>query len=89
MLASVARDLLANIDVAVGIRLLGIAASQLVEPQPAQGVLAFADDETAAGEPEHGDRRAAVERAVDAVRDRFGDRAVRAATLVRAPEEPR
>jgi DNA polymerase-4 len=82
VVAAIARDLLASIDVSVGVRLLGISASQLAEPQPEQGVLAF-DDST---QRENDDRRAAVERAVDVVRDRFGDRAVRAATLLDSRE---
>jgi DNA polymerase-4 len=85
VVAAVARELLAPVDVADGIRLIGISASQLGEPQPAQGVLAIDDDRD---DTDVGHRRAAVEQAVDAVRERFGDRAVRAATLVTAPEEP-
>jgi DNA polymerase IV len=84
VIAATARELLAPIDVSGGVRLLGISASQLGEPQPEQGVLALDDEPEAAD----GDgRRAAVERAVDAVRDRFGAASVRAATLVTAPEE--
>ncbi len=79
-----ARDLLGGVDVAPGIRLLGISLSQLDDPGVVQGVLDLT------GEPEGhtrrpdagaGERRAAVERAVDAVRDRFGDTAVRPAAL--------
>jgi DNA polymerase-4 len=84
-IVATARELLAPVDVSLGIRLLGISASQLTEPQPTQGVLAL-DDATEADDREQ-DRREKVERAVDAVRDRFGDRAVWAATLVHPPEE--
>jgi DNA polymerase IV len=86
VVAAVARELLAPVDVSTGIRLIGISASQLGDPQPAQGVLALHD--AASDDTNRDDRRAAVERAVDEVRDRFGDRAVRAATLVTTPREP-
>jgi DNA polymerase-4 len=79
VVAAIARELLAPVDVGAGIRLIGISASQLGDPQPAQGVLALDDDTDDAHQD---DRRVAVDRAVDAVRDRFGDRAVRPATLV-------
>jgi DNA polymerase-4 len=86
VVARIADDLLASVDVGDGIRLLGIAASQLGEPQPAQGVLDLGDEPAAEDELHRdahaGERRAAVERAVDAVRDRFGETALRAATLV-------
>jgi DNA polymerase-4 len=85
VVAAVARELLAPIDVHEGIRLIGISASQLGEPQPAQGVLVL-DDGSNDTDRDH--RRAAVEQAVDAVRDRFGDRAVTPATLVSTPKEP-
>ncbi len=75
-IAAVARELLSSIDVAGGIRLLGVSSSQLTDPQPAQ--LAFDDF----GDGGTDDRRAAVDRAVDAVRERFGDGALRAAALV-------
>jgi DNA polymerase-4 len=81
LINAVARELLASIDVAGGIRLLGVSASQLTESQGTQGVLALDgvnDDKD--------DRRAAVDRAIDAVRERFGEGALRAATLV---DEPR
>jgi DNA polymerase-4 len=79
VVAAIARELLAPVDVGAGIRLIGISASQLGDPQPAQGMLALDDDTDDAHQD---DRRVAVDRAVDAVRDRFGDRAVRPATLV-------
>ncbi|MCU1426206.1 MAG: nucleotidyltransferase/DNA polymerase involved in repair [Actinomycetia bacterium] len=85
LIAGVARELLASIDVSGGLRLLGVSASQLTEPQPAQGVF----DLDGISEGDGDDRRAAVERAVDAIRERFGDRALRAATLVNMNEEQR
>jgi DNA polymerase-4 len=86
-IATVTRDLLAPIDVGAGIRLLGISGSQLTEDVNTQGVLAL-DGIEERDAREVTERRAAVERAVDAVRDRFGDRALHPATLVsRDPED--
>ncbi len=73
--AAVALDLLARVDPAPGVRLLGVSASGLVKVTGQQMVL---DPETSS---ETGTDRA-VARAVDQVRRRFGDRAVGPATLV-------
>jgi DNA polymerase-4 len=82
-----ARELLDELDYSRGIRLLGVSLSQLEEPGPAQGV--FALDEAGASEHARVERRAAVEHAVDAVRDRFGSLAVGPASLVdRARQNP-
>jgi len=74
------RELLDEFDPSRGIRLLGVSCSHLHGAAAMQSTLAF-DDETAA-QHERTERRAAVERAVDDVRERFGVRAVRPATLV-------
>ena len=75
-----ARELLDELDCSRGVRLLGVSLSQLEEPGPAQGV--FALDEAGASAHARVERRAAVEQAVDAVRDRFGSLAVGPASLV-------
>jgi DNA polymerase-4 len=76
-----ARELLDEFDPARGIRLLGVSCSRLDEGVPeAQSMLALDDDITV--QHERTERRAAVERAVDVVRERFGLRAVGPATLV-------
>ncbi len=77
---STARDLLAALDCSRGVRLLGVSASQLEPAGATQGVLPL--DETGSFELLRLERRAAVERAVDAVRDRFGNGAVHPAALV-------
>ena len=83
MFLATARELLDALDCARGVRLLGVSLSQL-EPAPAtQGVLALDDDESQADA--RVERRAAVERAVDAVRDRFGARS-RGSGVARADE---
>jgi DNA polymerase-4 len=75
-----ARDLLDELDWGRGVRLLGVSLSGLTPVAGSQRVLDLDD----AG-PRRGagvERRAAVERAVDAVRDRFGTRSVGPASLV-------
>jgi DNA polymerase-4 len=75
-----ARDLLDALDSSRGVRLLGVSLSGLAPTADSQGVLALDDHESKAGASV--ERRAAVERAVDAVRDRFGSRSVGPASLV-------
>ena len=75
-----ARELLEELDCSRGVRLLGVSLSQLEAPGPAQGV--FALDEAGSSAHARVERRAAVEHAVDAVRDRFGSLAVGPASLV-------
>jgi DNA polymerase-4 len=77
----VARDLLHEFDVGRGIRLLGVSLSQLDAGASVQTSLDLTGDE-GGDRTRRTERRAAVERAVDEVRDRFGARAVRPATLV-------
>jgi DNA polymerase IV len=77
----VARELLAEFDARRGVRLLGVSLSQLAAGSAVQETL----DLTSEGDSEdrnQNERRAAVERAVDEVRGRFGARAVGPATLV-------
>jgi DNA polymerase-4 len=77
-ITAIARELLAAVDVAKGIRLLGISGSQLMTPARRQGVLDLGVDDADDGRA----RRGAVENAVDAVRARFGAGAVGAGSLV-------
>lgn len=77
--AAVALDLLAAVEVSpgvrlLGVRLLGVSASNLV---PARGRQISLDEVLAAG-----DRAEGVARAVDEVRRRFGERAVGPGSLV-------
>jgi DNA polymerase-4 len=74
------RELLDELDCSRGVRLLGVSLSQLEVPGPVQGVLAL--DEAGSSDHARVERRAAVEHAVDAVRDRFGSLAVGPASLV-------
>ena len=83
-----ARTLLAEFDVTRGIRLLGISCSKLLEAaELEQSMLAVGDDVSVTNE--RVERRAAVERAMDVVRERFGTRAVRPATLADPNRAPR
>jgi DNA polymerase-4 len=75
-----ARELLEEFDAARGIRLLGVSTSNFGS-ESLQTSFAFDADPTV--DLAHQERYAAAERAADAVRDRFGDRAVRPATLAR------
>jgi len=83
-----ARELLGELDCSRGVRLLGVSFSQLGAPGPAQGVLEL--DEAGSTDQARTERRSAVEHAADAVRDRFGSRAVGPASLVErsTPESP-
>ena len=82
---AVARDLLDAVDVGAGVRLLGVSVSQLDATQPVQEQLPL-DQATGASDA---DRMAAVERSVDALRDRFGDDAVGLARLLGDDDRPR
>jgi DNA polymerase-4 len=84
VLLATARSLLADVDVGRGLRLVGISASQLVEPAREQAVLVAPDDAPSGADPA---RREAVEQAVHAVRERFGDRSIQPAALAPAPRE--
>jgi DNA polymerase-4 len=83
-----ATQLLDAVDIAGGIRLLGVSAQQLEPADSVQTALAL-DDGDAAGGSEVDDRtrreqRGRLERSVDSVRDRYGDGAVVPASLVRS-----
>ena len=90
-LGRVARELLGGIDVAEGVRLLGISGQQLVRPSAGHGAGATGSgagpedqgqlfDEAGApvehAGPGQPTRQAAVERSLDAIRARFGPGAV-------------
>src|SRR5262249_35160552 len=77
----VARELLAEFDVRRGVRLLGVSLSQLAAGTAVQETLSLIGEDESA-DRDRTERRAAVERAVDEVRGRFGARAVGPATLV-------
>lgn len=86
VIVDAARELLAEFDVAPGVRLLGVSLSQLGEAAVVQPTLDLTGD-SPTGEPgerqrARSERHLAVERAMDEARDRFGARAVRPATLI-------
>ena len=83
-ITTIARELLAAVDVAKGIRLLGISGSQLVAPAARQGVLDLGADDADDGRA----RRSAVENTIDAIRARFGADAVGAGSLVTSAPAP-
>lgn len=85
---AVAREMLADFDVGRGVRLLGVSLSQLDTISAVQTTLDLTGD-VESDRSRRTERRAAVERAVDEVRDRFGLRAVRPATLVEPDEHAR
>jgi DNA polymerase IV len=84
----VARALLTEFDFGRGVRLLGVSLSQLGGAAEVQTTFDLTGEEQSE-ERDRTERRAAVERAVDEVRDRFGSRAVGPATLVGPDEEVR
>ena len=74
VLAQAAADLLAQVDVSAGVRLLGVSASNLVEDAARQLTLdSVFEGDAAAGWDD-------ASSAVDAIRARFGDEAVGPAT---------
>ena len=87
VILATARGLLDELDCSRGVRLLGVSLSQLETPGPSQG--AFRLDEAGSSAQTRVERRAAVEQAVDAVRDRFGSLAVGPASLVERAEPDR
>ena len=75
--AAIARELVADIDVARGVRLLGVHCSVLAEPcSEHQGTFDLAA-------PAFDERQARIDSVVDAVRAKFGRDAVEPAALVR------
>jgi len=77
-LASVGRELLRGVDLRAGVRLVGLSAQQLIASADTQPQLPL----DAAPGPDR-DARGDLERAVDDVRRRFGDDAVRRAPAAR------
>jgi len=77
----IARELLDAIEVDRGVRLLGVSLSHLAPVAVEQATLDLGDGEVA--DLSRVERRAQVERAVDAVRDRFGTQSVGPASVVR------
>ena len=88
VMLDVARELLAEFDVGRGVRLLGVSLSQLDAAAATQTMFDLAG-EAESEQRARTERRAAVERAVDEVRDRFGSRSVGPATLVEPNSEMR
>jgi DNA polymerase-4 len=80
LVTETARALLAGFAVERGVRLLGVSLSQLEHSDSVQQTLAFDDDTTETAPRD--EQRAALDRATDAVRARFGDTAVRPAVLL-------
>jgi DNA polymerase-4 len=75
-----ARELLDAVEYQRGVRLLGVSLSQLAPASATQGTLDLGDPASDDDAERH--RREDVERAVDAVRERFGARAVGPASVV-------
>jgi DNA polymerase-4 len=83
-IGSTARDLLDAVDVAEGVRLLGVSVQQLAEPGDGeQQALPLGVDPATTPSDE---RRAALERSIDGVRRRYGDDSVVSGRL--APGRP-
>jgi DNA polymerase-4 len=74
------RELLDAVEFARGVRLLGVSLSHLGPASPTQGTLDLGGRESI--DDAQRQRHADVERAVDAVRERFGTRAVGPASVV-------
>ncbi len=84
-IARVARDLLGAVEVTGGVRLLGVSMQQLDAADAVQSALPLDTGMPAVDDPTTRVRRDALERTVDRVRARFGDRSVVPARL--APED--
>src|SRR6266511_2143972 len=84
-IARVARDLLGAVEVTGGVRLLGVSMQQLDAAAAVQSALPLDTGMPAVDDPTIRVRRDALERTVDRVRARFGDRSVVPARL--APED--
>jgi DNA polymerase-4 len=84
--AHVARDLLDAVDVTEGVRLLGVSVQQLEPAAAIQGALPLDNAEEHADRAPARARRDTLERTVDQVRAKFGDRSVVPARLAPDPE---
>ncbi|HUF84762.1 MAG TPA: DNA polymerase IV [Acidimicrobiia bacterium] len=82
-ISSIARELLDAVDIGDGVRLLGVSVQQLEEAKAVQEQLPLDEGASPA------ERHAAVERSVDALRERFGDDAVGLASLSDRDRGPR
>jgi DNA polymerase-4 len=76
-IGAIARELLDALEISDGVRLLGVSVQQLEPARAVQERLAVDEPAAESGTPDPAfERHAAVERSVDAVRERFGDGAV-------------
>jgi DNA polymerase-4 len=82
----VTTELLTPIDIAEGIRLLGVSVQQLEPADAVQGALLLDDESSPSGSETTRAQRGALERSVDRVRERYGDAAVLPARLLRRPD---
>jgi DNA polymerase-4 len=82
----VTTELLTLIDIAEGIRLLGVSMQQLESADAVQGALLLDEESSPSGSETTRSQRGALERSVDRVRARYGDAAVLPARLLRRPD---
>jgi DNA polymerase-4 len=78
--------LLADVDLTAGVRLLGLGVANLVDADQVQPELVFDLEQTDSTAPRRADR-AGVDRALDAVRERFGERSIQRGARGRRGQE--